>query len=434
MRRRSCTLLAIPRTAAARARAITGMLIACTLSGSSAAAQDSTYAYYTEGSCLQAVDRTTATFWRTGPDTTRYSIAHDTLLTVSANVARRCVTKFTVATTQPRDLLLLAQLYLAAGDDSSANAAVARRLASESTAPIGVRAKTIAQIASVYLNAKPHQLARARHYVAELDGMQAPDAAVWQLAIHVLLLRYAYDLALDDAQAIAEANAVITAGQRLTPHDREEFSWALLRGYEILSSFAADSEGAAAAHLVVRRARHDIGKLHDILQRLDGIDSLVSLYGIPAPPLGGVWFGASSETTRPPLGKISLIILTPSREIMPALRRLQHEFGDQLEMTIVAQTVGYFEGQGPMTPSGEMSYLWEHYHTTLHAPGVLVLSETQFTTLPDGRRVGEPTENQLAYKTPFHVGYVLVDRQGIIRTIQTQLNEQRLAAAIQKLM
>ena len=434
MRLRSWMLLRTPSATVLCVRAATGALIALTLPVFPMLAQDSTYAYYTEGSCLQAVDRTTATFWRAGPDTARYSLARDTLLTISADVARRCVPKFTVTTTQPRDLLLLAQLYLAAGDDSSANAAVARRMAVEATAPVGVRAKTIAQIASVYLNAKPHQLARARRYVAELDAMRAPAAAVWQLAIHVLLLRYAYDFAFDDAQAIAEANAVIAAGQQLTPHDREEFSWALLRGYEILSHFAADSEGAAAAHLVVRRAKRDIGKLHDIPQRLDGLDSLFSLYGILAPSLGGVWFGASSETNRPPLGVISLIVLTPSREIMPALHRLQREFGSRLEITIVAQTVGYFEGLGPMTPSREMSYLWEHYHTTLRAPGVLVLSETQFTTLPDGRRVGEPTDNQRAYKTPFHVGYVLVDRQGIIRTVQTQLDEQRLAAAIQKLL
>jgi hypothetical protein len=416
------------------ARAGTAALIALTLHVSPMSAQDSTYAYYTEGSCLQAVDRTTATFWRAGPDTNRYSLAHDTILTLSADVARRCVSKFNVTTTGPRDLLLLARLYLAAGDDSSANAAIERRLAFEATAPVGIRAKTLAQIASVYLNAKPRQLARARRYVAELDTMHTSAAAVWQLAIHVVLLRDAYDLALDDAQAVVEAHAVIAAGQQLTPHDREEFSWALLRGYEILTNFAADSEGAAAAHLVLRRARHDIGKLRDISQRLAGLDSLYALYGTPATPLVGVWFGALSETTRPTLGKISLIVLTPSRETMPALHRLQSEFGSQFEITIVAQIVGYFEGRGPMTPATEMSYLWEHYHTVLHAPGALVLSETQFTTLPDGRRVEQPTDNQRAYQAPFHAGYVLVDRQGIIRTVQTQLNEQRLAAAIQKLM
>ena len=415
-------------------RTSASLLIACVVFASVAIAQDSTYTYYTEGSCLQAVERTTGNFWRAGPDTTRYTLRHDTVLTLSAAVARQCASKFTVATTPPRDLLLLAQLYLAVGDTASASAAVARRLANESSAPAGVRAKTLAQIASVYVNAKPHQLARARQYVAELDAMHVPAAVVWQLAIHVVLLHYAYDLAFDDALAAAEAKAIIAAGTQLTPHDREEFSWALLRGYTVLSQFAADSEGDPAAHYVLTRARRDIGKLHDIPPRLDALDSLYMLYGTAAPPLGGVWFGASSETNRPPSGKLSLIVLAPSREIMPALRRLQGEFGGQLDITIVTQTVGYFDGHGPVTPAKEMAYLWDHYHNTLHAPGVLVLSETQFTTLPDGRRVGEPTENQLAYKVPFHAGYVLVDRGGVIRLVQTQLSEQRLAEAIRKLL
>lgn len=409
-------------------------LVACIIVTSSAVAQDSTYAYYTEGACLQAVDRATSDFWRAGPDTARFALARDTVLTISAAVARRCAAKFSVATTRPRDLLLLAQLYFAAGDDSAGNAAIAQRLASEANAPAPVRAKTLAQIASVYVNAKPHQLTRARQYVAQLDAMHVPAAAVWQLAIHVVLLRYAYELAFDDVLATSESKAIIAAGQQLTPHDREEFSWALLRAYTVLSQFAADSEGDAAAHYVLARARRDIGKLHDIPSRLDALDSVYAMYGTPAPPLGGVWFGASSETNRPAPGKVSLIVLTPSREIMPALRRLQSTFGNRLDVTIVTQTVGYFEGRGPVTPAKEMGDLWEHYHTVLHAPGVLVLSETQFTTLPDGRRIGEPTENQLAYKAPFHVGYVLVDRQGIIRLVQTQLSEQRLSDAIQKLL
>lgn len=404
-----------------------------------AQAQDSVYAFYTAGACVQAVERTMTLFWRTGPDTTQYTLARDTMLTVSAEAARRCAATFTIATTRPRDLLLLAELYLAAGKDSLAAAAVARRRDSEATAPAGTRAHTLAQIVSIYLAATPHRVAAARDYLDTLDALRAPGAAVWRLSAHVLMLRFARDFALDDGATVAQAEAVIGVGRQLTPHDREEFSWALLHSYVTLAQFAADSGGAVGAHTVLQRARRDIGALRDIVPQLDERDSLYALYGTRAATLQGVWFGTGSAdggnvAMRPTPGVISFIVLTPSREIMPALRRLRREFGDALEITIVTQTVGYFEGRGPMTHANELEYLKRHYYTELNAPAALVVSDTRYTTLPDGRRVPQPTENQRAYKAQFHAGFVLVDRDGIVRMVESRFSEARVATAIRRLM
>jgi hypothetical protein len=55
-------------------------------------------------------------------------------------------------------------------------------------------------------------------------------------------------------------------------------------------------------------------------------------------------------------------------------------------------TKGYFRGRGMFTPDVEVKQLCSHFVDELHLPGTLAVTETQFDTIPDGRRTAKPSE------------------------------------------
>jgi hypothetical protein len=129
--------------------------------------------------------------------------------------------------------------------------------------------------------------------------------------------------------------------------------------------------------------------------------------GRPAPPLAGdFWFGRQdSAEVRPAPGRWSLLVFVDhpcEEQCYPAyavLRRLQRRMGPALDITLIAQTRGYFRLQPPPTPPEEVEMVRHQFLDELELPGVLSVTVTPFLRRPDPdrRRVDRNIPNRTNY-------------------------------------
>jgi len=396
------------------------------------------FAYYTPGSCVSAFQRGDSFYWRARQDTARFSATADTMLTASAALARECAKKFSVTTVVPRDLILLARVYLAMGDDAAARTAVERRLAADAAKPVADRATTLAEIVEAYVGAAPPRIDVARGYLKQLDALPQAEAALGQVRGHRRLALHFW-VRGDDAGLVPEAEASIAAAKRLNTHDRIEYLMLIAGMYNYIAEVEATRTGTAAApRAVIGRARADLGKLEGAEKLLAQLDTIASMYGQKGARLvASYWLGTPGDTVRPTPGKISVIMFSPARANIPAFRRLQQESGGKVEVSFVGNTAGFFKDEGPLTPAAEIEYLKGYYFDELHATGVMAMNESQFHRMPDGRRMSDISANGRAYRTSAGTLVVVLDKEGVIRRVIADFwhpwYENRIAEAVARI-
>lgn len=375
------------------------------------------YSYYWPGACVQAMQRGGNFYWRAREDTAQYSAAGDTLLDDVRRVARDCAARFKSSgpSLSGNNLIPLAQVLLAAGDDAGAKQAVERRLAEADVKPTAARAWTLAQIVELYLDL-PVRVDVARGYLAQLDLLRGADAAPGQTRAWLSLTQY-YRHIGDDARMRAAIDSTIKTGKDLNEHDRSEYAFSLLSAYRYLADAEGDRTGEAAApRAVLARASADLGKLPHIAPAIARYDTLYSRYGTKGPAVfADLWIAAAADTVHPRPGKVSILNFMPSRPTIPATRRLARAIGDSVDVALVHATVGYFRGLGPLTFATEVPEVRKYFVDELNIASSLAITETHYHTIADGRRVRDPNANDRAYRTG--QGIVVLDRQGIIRRI-----------------
>ena len=396
------------------------------------------YSHYWPGACVQAMSRSRNFYWRAREDTALYTPARDTLLDDVRRVARDCTAKFgaTAATLTGNNLLPLAQVLLAAGDEAGAKAAVNRRLAEADVKSVAPRAWTLAQIVELFLDTRPARVDIAKSYLTQLDALKGDDAAPGQVRAWLSLAEH-YESSADEVNTRAASEETIKAGKRLNTHDRIEFSSMVMGAYRNLAEAEADRTGdAAAPRAVLVRATADIGKLPRMAATLAAYDTLYSRYGTKGPTVtADLWIGTATDTVYPKSGKLTVLNFRPSRWTVPATRRLSRQVGDSLDVALVYGTVGYFRGLGPLTMGTEVPEVRKYFFDELKIPGSLAITETKYHRMPDGRRVSDSNANDRAYRTGQGTSIVVLDRQGIIRRIWSYWSnayEPRIVAALQK--
>jgi hypothetical protein len=360
------------------------------------------------------------------------------MLTDAAQVARLCAERFSVEQTPRRDLILLAQTYLAAGDDAQARAAVARRVALDAKAPVDVRAMTFADVVTAYLQASPARLSAARETLAQLSQLTGADAAVAKVIAYRALGRYAVRVN-DDSSAASASEAIIAASRQLTPHDREEFGATLLGAYGTLASLAGERTADSTEPLaVIARAQRELADVESVQEPLSMQQAVYAMFGTPGQPItGSYWYGAAGDTLRPTRGKISIVSFNPARINVPAYRRIASHFADTVELTFVQHTNGYFRDQGPLTPDAEAEILRAYYMDELQLPGALAITTLQGKAIADGRIVKGKTKNAVAYGAKGRTGTILIDADGTIRRFfagWTPWSEREIIEAIRRLI
>jgi hypothetical protein len=182
--------------------------------------------------------------------------------------------------------------------------------------------------------------------------------------------------------------------------------------------------------------------------------------GEPAPRIeADFWFRRGDSTaTRPTKGKVSLVVFQdpqlcyfgatrPDCQATYArLRRLARQF-PALEITLVAQTQGWFDKAAPPAPAEEAALLAHAWLEERQIPAALAVTATPFWRLadPDRRRINRDVPNAIHYTfgrpsarargitnlAPFDA--YLIDQVGALVTVSS-LNEDQLPQLIATLL
>ena len=111
------------------------------------------------------------------------------------------------------------------------------------------------------------------------------------------------------------------------------------------------------------------------------------------------------------------MVFLADRNDVPAFRRLAQSFTDRLQIVYVQGSYGYFRAAGPLSFAEEIEEIRKYYLQELRFPGSIAISEADFFTIPDGRRIRRPTVNERAYHIGTGTTVIYVDDEGIIRRI-----------------
>ena len=423
--------------------------------------------YTTVEACLAATQRVKDSvenqrewIWRDTLAQTPARLAEDARTPLPAPVmavARRCSARFAAGSAPLEDFAPLLSLFVAAGRDADAGALLARRLREVGPTADRERAAVLDTAIHVYLG--NNQLPVGHFWPLPLFAQPARLAAAESLVtafVHVNSVPWharfdsygALALAALSADTILASRAVrqmLAVARGLSDLERrssafQSRAWAINLGLMVDRKAALlDSlrHGTAAYVALWRELWGEVaGKDSAVL------DGFARPIGRPAPPIAADWwFGRDDSTVgRPVKGKVNLVVfLNPGdfscfeidlsslcNRTYAGLRRVAQRF-PTLEITLVAQTYGFFDKAAPPPPDVEAVLLRRAWLTERHLPGTLAVTNRPFWRLPapDRRRINRDVPNVTNYSfgRTWHVPNwifppFLIDQDG--RIVETQ--------------
>jgi len=395
--------------------------------------------YTTVEECLAAISRVKDSvenepewIWRDTFPATPARLADDAHAPLPARVmavARRCSVRFEGGSAPLENFAPLLSLFVAAGRDAEAGALLARRLKEVSPTADRERAAVLDTAIHVYLG--NNQLPVGHFWPLPLFAQPARLAAAESLVtafVHVNSVPW--DARFDSYGALAMA--ALSADTILASRAVREML-AVARGLSDLerrsSAFQSRAWTINLGLMVDRKAalldslRHStaayVALWREQWGEVAGKDSAVlegfaRPIGRPAPPIAADWwFGRDDSTVgRPVKGKVNLVVfLNPGdfscfeedftslcNRTYAGLRRVAQRF-PTLEITLVAQTYGFFDKAAPPPPDAEAALLRQAWLTERHLPGTLAVTNTPFWRLPapDRRRINRDVANVVHY-------------------------------------
>ncbi|HEU4588167.1 MAG TPA: hypothetical protein VFS11_05950 [Gemmatimonadales bacterium] len=387
-----------------------------------------------------------------------------------AAAARRCGARFAGATAPLNQFAPFLSLFLAADRDRDAATLLARRL--KGVAPdaereraavldtaiaeyLGLQRLAAGPEVTVPLFTQPGRLAEAETLLAELSQLKS---VTWQTRTRgYLVLASSASTAGDTARAqrarerLLRAVSTLTAAERRTNEFQELLGPLYQTTIQVNAAALLDSlRHSTSAYLALQRA---------LWQEAAGNIRFPLPIGEVAPPIEAEFWFRRNDTTvaRPIAGKVNLVVFLnqiacfginsrPTCERIDArLRRLAQRF-PALEITLVAQTRGFFSFAAPPAPGEEAALLQRSWLGERRLPGVLAVSTTDFWRLPapDRRRIDRPTANASRYsfgRTAMNIGAqwqgvpsFLVDESGTIVHALNDIDESVLPDLIEILL
>ena len=348
--------------------------------------------YAVPEACLAAVGRVVDSVqWRGRPDTIPYD-AHSPLPEVAVATAKRCMAPFSVARVDTISLPAMRDLALDANDDSTSARAVARQYAGARTASDSVRAAILMGAVRSALDARPVRIEAATRYAAQMDAL-GPRVSLFRYQAHAQIVSALVNDLKDVGRVLVEANALTTLIQHVPPDIRAANPdvWRqgeLLMRYALV--FMTELRDGPAAGLAELKAR--------------GWDAGTML-GKRAPAIEATqWFNRADDAPRPRAGRISLVVFADPFcgalcfPFYATLRRVARANPD-VEITIVAQTRGFFGGLLPASPAEEGELVGKYLLDYHQLPGALAVDSTPHSQMPapDDRRLNQMARNNVAY-------------------------------------
>jgi hypothetical protein len=322
------------------------------------------------------------------------------------DVVTRCGSRFTLDNTPPESWSALYRISLMRGDDAGAAVILDRQLAHITQTSLPQQAAILNTALDITLDVHPVRAATADGLVARLDTL--PDVPVrLRLMAHAAVAQYALTV-LDTARLRHHAAAIDRMLDGLTPEVRRDFSV-----QQLIARMPLYRTVAAAGMLRDSGAVTFTRRLLKSNARASGVPAgsaaqAQAPVGEHAATLEGTfWYHRVGNTPHPAPGKPSLVVFDLRHDCAynrcassyAVLRRLGARFGDTLDVTLVAQTQGFFAERRPQQPAQEAEAIRHYVFDQLHLPGTLVVEQTAFTVRPDpdGRRFNAATANQRAY-------------------------------------
>lgn len=376
-------------------------------------------------------------------DTIPYRLEADTVFTAVRELARACGGKATVEATDPRELWSLFRIALTLGNYDQANAVVVRQLALAKVATDSANVRVLAL--DGYLDASPPQLALAQAMLRDLDAM-GTSQKIAQFRARVRLFDYwqtVYNV--DSLRAYADAARKLALAMPQAERDEVEME----APYEKLIQLANETADLSAQAAYVNEALKELeawrgGRAYRWVNAMDDMITIRhSLYGKKTKPLAGKFWFNHQGTPKPVPGKASLIIHVdhtcgePCFPIYTVLRQLMQRYGNDIDLIFLTETRGFAIGAGALEPEAEAKKAASYFLDFLKFPASVLVDETPFTPLPDGRRVAGRSTISTMFGGWQVVNTVLVDQEGAIQWIgalTSRQDERMITAAIEKVV
>ncbi len=369
------------------------------------------YTQYTSPeACLAAAQRVSdstqiAVAWET--PVARDTMPYNPTRQQTANaivVAQMCRERY-VAQSTPSELMTHFELALLAGDDSVARALLERRLALFTTPSDEGRQVVLQHAFSAYLRAKPIRVAAAEQILNVLDTLTGMPPE-FRFQMHNDIANFARSI-LDTVVLRRHFEAMSTILRNSSDSLRQSatgrsFVQAIVNAeMPLLLPILRDSGVIVYTARVFARYVAASGR--------SLTPAAIAPIGTRPPPLQGkFWYNRGGpDVSHPAANKVSLVVMgvrhdcdfTRCGNSYKTLERLVRRFSGDLDISLVAQTQGFFGLRLPKTPKEEADATNDYFLVNGKLPGALVIEDTKFTKrpAPDRRRFNELTENQIAY-------------------------------------
>jgi hypothetical protein len=335
--------------------------------------------------------------------------------------ARKCAAQLDPNTVPVSHLRSALRTFVFIGDSARAQQTLDRWLALDQSADS--RGRALYEFVDAYMSARPMRLAEAQAATRRIDAL-GRGAALWQVEAHAALSFY-WTVNYNLEHIVAEGKAVSTAytqlpdsllGLGFTPalFAGVRTAQALLDAYGITMLDTLRTMAAATFHRKLS-SQH----LQIVRGMLTQLAEPVKSYGQSVAPLTAKYtYDLGNHTARPTAGVVSLLYrFDPNcgakcETAYQALGKLAAQYGDTIQITLVAQTHGHVPFSDVLTPDQEAPAIRAYARDMLALPFGLLVEESPMQVLPDGR--------QIPGKTPATdlfggASLVVVDRQGKIR-------------------
>jgi hypothetical protein len=371
----------------------------------------------------------------------------DTLPASVAVAARNCAARFTVAGTAAKDLPLLFDLALYAGNDSMAHSVLARLVTGAPT--VADKQKILTSYAIRYLKAEPARVAAADSIEAQIDKLGEAGLGE-RIYIHDGLRDFYSTKHFNNRLVRREAEQVITLIQSMVAPEppymqtvsnayRSLMLWAWLNYPDSIPVFAQRYQqylGRPAVQSALKAGCVNDKKVESIcnlasapLETVIGATLPVGMYQSKqqpvAPPVrADFWFPAPGrDTVQPAPGMVSVILHTyidncvtapgSCRDWIDRVRRLGERCKSaEVPVTIVLDVPGYRLGGNP-GPADSVAqsyrlYLQDYFKWPVNV-AVRTMQVIYSLPSPDGRKFYGRTKYRDVYDSN---GVVMTDRAG----------------------
>lgn len=396
--------------------------------------------YVTPGQCLRMTRRMFDAYWRDRhPDTLQYDPANTHLSDDALQAGRACAARFSVAAAPPATLLDLAQLYEVTGQSANAQAAIDRLARTSASQPVARQAWMWESLVTRLLDQTPSDLPFARRALAKLDALGAP-AALSRVRAHTALSRYTFAMG-DVTSALQEADTALAASAVMPHDDRVDNPGAIVAAYVALADPTSVTRSASVTKAIFDTALARIGTLPGASAMIRQAAYPYAVLGAHVTGLHATYWYPSAHATADSLPRqngvtvVTFVFSGCGGRCYPTyatLDRLYTTFdtprntsagssnatsgkGTPVSQLFVTSTRGFFLQFQPPTPAAEAALTRDYFLDYLKLPGTLAVEESNFTIIPDRRRVNKPTpiENQLSHGK----STVVIDRTGTVRFV-----------------